>query len=716
MYHGTPNNGPPRLPIGSLGGPPGLPGALGSVGRSTLSPPPGIAPAALGTAALGAPPGTLIDSSAPLEDLGVRPVGYSETQQTQKPPSFSGHGAVAAAAAAAAGAAAAENALRSRHIFLSQPQAPNQNMPSAIQRNANSLPAQQRAASIENNYKQPITNTQSIKGDDKGPPVLKTEDSLLSVCVMDVAPAISDEWMERICQTASSGSLVSWWRGQKPRGDARSWGLATFTDPGGLRRFSAALNSSKLPDIQQHSDRDTRRNARSSDHDERRTSTRKSQNHLLMQPVKLIIDSRTKRLVDEWERNNAQQVSKDNEDLGQIQENLNAIIDELRSPSVVSILSSTSPVNDHKENDDKKLINEDSTVVHYEDEDVELADDDNMALIYREIALFRERSAKRDRINKQMEDNYERIRTEFEAQSASKSRRNSHSDKKEPVDLGEETEIFKDLDAFSSSSSASDGLSDSELKFRNEEAREDDIEKRFINYEHHWIQREKSRASALERELKRDQEKLQDLEAIKRRNLEKLGGWNDAEDQRVRERHFYDRTGWLRMLAREHEEDHKDRIRERQELQADIPNESHLTRRKNTESSNDSAKIISGFSLNFNKTSNANKRSFPNSALSAAEKFLDEDEDDSGKRTALLERIKASEEEHDENNEEAREQRVKEIAASIPSDKDGVFSLEIKWDELSKVGRFQDYIEMRLTILTVFCRIQDKTVYHQENC
>ena len=113
--------------------------------------------------------------------------------------------------------------------------------------------------------------------------------------------------------------------------------------------------------------------------------------------------------------------------------------------------------------------------------------------------------------------------------------------------------------------------SDEELERRRQDRKNGEAEKDFLDQERRWLNRERSRTAAVEREKTRDQEEASRKDAEKEAMAKRLKDWNDdTEATRKEEEYYRDRSMWIRNRAsfrqREATMDDADRAAEQREL------------------------------------------------------------------------------------------------------------------------------------------------------
>lgn len=89
--------------------------------------------------------------------------------------------------------------------------------------------------------------------------------------------------------------------------------------------------------------------------------------------------------------------------------------------------------------------------------------------------------------------------------------------------------------------------SDEELEARRQRKHEEELEKRYLDQERRWLNRERNSAMARERQRKQEQDAKDKKNREKDAMLKRLREWNDDEETRAgREEYYVDRSAWIR--------------------------------------------------------------------------------------------------------------------------------------------------------------------------
>ncbi|KAI9839206.1 MAG: hypothetical protein M1819_003199 [Sarea resinae] len=262
--------------------------------------------------------------------------------------------------------------------------------------------------------------------------------------------------------------------------------------------------------------------------------------------------------------------------------------------------------------------------------------------------------------------------------------------------------------------------SDEELERRRKDKKEAELEKLYLDQERRWLNRERSRTAAVEREKIREKEDEGRLALEKEAVAKRLREWDDdVEASRKVEEYYADRSMWIRnrlaFRTREIELDEHDRAAEDRELARDSAQKEHargmadqfLARQaEELERSHaaPSREAPQRFKLSLGAAAAAQKAHTATQAprRSAAEvEGLLEDEEDvdaSTKRTLVPIQFDSAAEASGLSDEE-RAQAARQLAADIPSDKDGLWKWPVRWefvDETVLGEQLRPFVEKKI--------------------
>jgi hypothetical protein len=271
------------------------------------------------------------------------------------------------------------------------------------------------------------------------------------------------------------------------------------------------------------------------------------------------------------------------------------------------------------------------------------------------------------------------------------------------------------VDAKSAFEDEDTDASDEELERRRRSKKEAEQSKAYLDAERRWLNRERSRTAALERETIRDKEDEEHLDEEKAAMAKRLREWNDNEELARREEEYYlDRSMWIRNRAsfrsREIAEDDADREQERREhartngqreqagRQAD-----DFLRGQTEEMQLDQppTREPARFKLSLGAAAQKAQANIVQTRRTFAdvEGLLDEEEEeDTGRRELIPIKFDPAAVAADLTDEE-RAQALKQLAQDIPTSKDGLWAWAVKWefvDEATIAEKLKPFVEKKI--------------------
>lgn len=257
--------------------------------------------------------------------------------------------------------------------------------------------------------------------------------------------------------------------------------------------------------------------------------------------------------------------------------------------------------------------------------------------------------------------------------------------------------------------------SDEEIERRRREKKEAEQEKLYQDQRRRWLNRERSRTAALEREKARDKEEEKQQEAEKEAVAKRLKEWDDdLEASRKVEEYYIDRSLWIRNRAtfrsREAQLDELDRTAEDREKAKDLQlreqargmaddflnrQAMELDTRAQTPREPQRFKLSLGAAAQKAQAAALNRRT-----VAEVEGLLEDEEeaDSSVKRTLIPIKFDNAADALGLSEEE-RAQAARHLAADIPSDKDGLWKWEVKWefvDETVLGEQLKPFVEKKI--------------------
>ncbi|MCJ1341344.1 hypothetical protein MMC09_006640 [Bachmanniomyces sp. S44760] len=259
--------------------------------------------------------------------------------------------------------------------------------------------------------------------------------------------------------------------------------------------------------------------------------------------------------------------------------------------------------------------------------------------------------------------------------------------------------------------------SDEEIERRRNEKKEAELEKMYLDQERRWLNREKSRTAAVEREKLRDKREQGERDVEKEAVASRLREWNDdVEASRRVEEYYLDRSLWIRNRAafrsREANLDDLDRAaEEREKARTTAQREAargmaddFLNRQAmelDTKSASQPAREPQRFKLSLGAAAQKAQAASSSRRTVAEVEGLLEDEEESAsttKRTLIPIKFESAAEASGLSDEE-RAQAARQLAADIPSDKEGLWAWPVKWefvDETVLGDQLKPFVEKKI--------------------
>jgi hypothetical protein len=260
-----------------------------------------------------------------------------------------------------------------------------------------------------------------------------------------------------------------------------------------------------------------------------------------------------------------------------------------------------------------------------------------------------------------------------------------------------------------------DSASDEELERRRISKKGAEQEKQYLDQERRWLNRERSRTAAVEREKEREDEDAANINAEKQKMANRFRDWDDDfQASSKKEEYYSDRSMWNRnraaFRAREAAADERDREAERKERQRDLADkeqargmaDSFLDRQaEELESRPSRMGTQQPFKLSLGAAAQkAQKVVAPRRTVAEVEGLLEDEEDTSktSKRTLIPIKYDPSASNAALSDEE-RDQAVRQLAAEIPNDKEGLWKWDVKWDFVDDtviVEKLRPFVEKKI--------------------
>ncbi|KAL7627334.1 hypothetical protein AAE478_001526 [Parahypoxylon ruwenzoriense] len=263
-----------------------------------------------------------------------------------------------------------------------------------------------------------------------------------------------------------------------------------------------------------------------------------------------------------------------------------------------------------------------------------------------------------------------------------------------------------------------DSASDEELEKRRVAKQNAETEKLYLDAERRWLNREKSRTAALEREKERDESDAKDFAKNRDKMLQRLKHFDDdAEASRKTEEYYKDRSAWIRnrtaFRAREIAADDADRQAEEQERlkeeaereQARGMADSFLERQAQEMEQRQASRIgiaaPQPFKLSLGaaaQKAQAQRAAPQRKTIAEVEGLLEDEDEDATSRRQLIP-IKFEPAAAAAMSDEERDQAVRALAQEIPNEKEGLWEWDVKWDYLDESvirEKLRPFVEKKL--------------------
>ncbi|OLL21946.1 U1 snRNP-associated protein usp107 [Neolecta irregularis DAH-3] len=495
------------------------------------------------------------------------------------------------------------------------------------------------------------------------------QEQLNTIFIGNIPKDLEDESMEKILMSAHS-RLRRWIRARDALGRAFGFGFAVYAEPDATYQAIEVLKDIAIPPLE---------------------------NGDASSVLKVVGDAQTQTYLDEHLANKVNRnVQREAQTISGARTAVLKVLDELKDPA-----SREKKVEEKREKAEEIAIRDPSVITIPLSTSEELSDvpPEQRAEVAREIAKFRERSNRRELDRMRKEADAERQRELATRQRKAKNvAEGVNNTPLGPRGSGAPSGPAADRRGPKSNASnyskhnlfpheSEEDVPDEELERRRKERQKADLDAAFAERERRWLNRERSRTSALEREMARDAEEKsregKEREALSRR----LAEWDDdVEGERATEEYYKDRQSWLRhrtaFRAREMDADTRDRSQEDRGTNTDrsratVMAETFLAQQANelvSKSTSGPIRLVFG---NAKKSAEQPKRS-----MAESEGLLEDAEEPQteGKRKIVPLEYDTPIEGH--MDEETRQRKIKRLVQDIPSDKEGLSNWKVRWDQL----------------------------------
>ncbi|OBS21663.1 hypothetical protein FPOA_07999 [Fusarium poae] len=241
--------------------------------------------------------------------------------------------------------------------------------------------------------------------------------------------------------------------------------------------------------------------------------------------------------------------------------------------------------------------------------------------------------------------------------------------------------------------------SDEELYRRYKSKKDEEDEKAYLEAERKWSSRERSRQAAIDRERERERQDAESFERRKEEQLEREKSWDDEKEASRKTHPYYrDHSVWARKRtadrADEEAQDEADRRAEHDEQRREKVEmerargmaDSFLDKQAEELEEDQRAPAATApqpFKLSLGaaaQKAQASRAAPQRRTIAEVEGLLDDEEADSSTKRQLIPIQFEPSSATAHMTEEEISQAVRSLAQEIPSDKDGLWGWEVKWD------------------------------------
>ena len=528
----------------------------------------------------------------------------------------------------------------------------------------------------------------------------------------------------------------------QPKREARE----TARTNGAETDVASVTANPSIPQVKVKQEKDEAEDESTGDNHKMKTGSQTEQGSLderiKMDKLRVLIDDESRRYIDTW-RGRKDQKSEEEADKRQF------AVDHAREELDRILKSIANPLHNGIQNQDvngEPKQQQTETVTNAETGEIveiPIAVEDELSdipaemreTVTQEIAAFRDRSHQRD---------LERLRQEEQDEARQKAQSNS-SGNANAIPLGPRSgaaptgpkgvtgvQIPKDYQKgvafvngtsngarlFSQEEEESDA-SDEELERRRKARDNADLEKTFLDQERKWMNRERSRTAALERERGHEREEASRIEQEKQTVRQRLKDWDDdAQASMRREEYYSDRTAWLRNRAHFRQQeaamDERDRNLEERERQVEQQRRNkeagiaddflaeqarELEQQLQKQPTREPMKFKMGLGIAAKKEQQTNEQQ-PRRTVAALEGLLEDEEDVARRERSNRQLMPIAEDasKHSGLSAEERTLAAQQLARDIPSDYRGLWAWSVKWDyvNVGVMSQVREFVEKRI--------------------
>jgi RNA recognition motif-containing protein len=521
------------------------------------------------------------------------------------------------------------------------------------------------------------------------------EEVMRTIFIGKIPESLSDDDLENILRAA--GSLRRWTRAYDADSKPCTFGFAEYEDAESLETATEVLQDIEVP---------AKRPEPNSDQNGLRTDIEKVR--LLIQ-----VDDASRRYAEEWREKRGDDESAVQFRIDTAKELLASVLTDIYNPSFSAMDVDRDAIMHDGENKADPVTGEIITIPLTGDDELSDIPPEMRETVAAEITAFRDRSNRRD---------MERLKREEELEAAEKraNRANQSAPAAAPSGPSGNTNGIPvgpkgapsgpkgfssggqngvsfvngaSLPVYITKEEENSDASDEELEGRRHQKKADEQEKLYLDYERRWLNRERSRASALERERAREDDESSNVNKDKETAAKRLKDFNDDTEQSRRAEEYYrDRSQWLRnrsiFRSREKEMDDRDRAMEEREKAREVEKREHargladsFLEKQAEDLGALQVREPQRLKISLGAAAQRVQAAAPRRTIAEVEGLLEDEEEvvTTAKRTLVPIKFDSAAEAAGLTEEE-RHLAVRQLAADIPTDKEGLWAWNIQWD------------------------------------
>ena len=276
------------------------------------------------------------------------------------------------------------------------------------------------------------------------------------------------------------------------------------------------------------------------------------------------------------------------------------------------------------------------------------------------------------------------------------------------------TETSASVQALMAEEDADTDADDEELERRRQEKKNDELDKSYLDQERRWLNRERSRTAALEREKVRDKEDEKRAEEDAKAMAKRLKEWNDdMEASRKVEEYYADRGVWIRNRAafrsrevamddadRAAEEREKARSQQQREQARSMADDFLARQAEELEARTQAPREPQRFKLSLGAAAQKAQAATVRRTVAEVEGLLEDEEEANATAKRPLPTLKFdTAAEAAGLSDEERAQAARQLAAEIPTEKEGLWGWDVKWefvDESVLSEQLKPFVEKKI--------------------